>query len=167
MSMLLAVLSDTHLSAPDQTFAAVYERHLASADAVLHCGDMVGASLYHFLSSHPHFYCVRGNCDHFVLDHDLPATRSLSLPLPSGGVFSIGMAHGWGERSSVGLRVAELFFDHDLVCYGHTHRRDWSIAGGSRLLNPGSCMEGSLAMVEVGDDGSMACRFVDLAQPLR
>lgn len=160
--MLLAVLSDTHLSGPDESFAAMYERHLASADAVLHCGDMVGAPLYQYLCAHPHFYCVRGNCDHFVLDHDLPTARSLSLPLPGGGALTIGMAHGWGERPTVSRRVAELFPGHDLVCYGHTHRRDWSMMGGSRLLNPGSCMEGSLALVEVGDDGSLDCRFVDL-----
>ena len=161
--MLLAVLSDTHLSGPDQHFLTLYERHLASADAVLHCGDMVSSQLYHFLAAHPRFYCVRGNCDHFQLDHDLPAALSLGLELPGGKTLRIGMAHGWGERSSVGLRVAELFPDHDLVCYGHTHRRDWSeLPSKGKRLNPGSALEGSLALVEVAADGSMTCRFVDL-----
>lgn len=160
--MRLAVLSDSHISGPDARFQALYERHLAQADAVLHCGDMVGADLYHYLASHPKFLCVRGNCDHFLLNHDLPATLSATLELPGGKVLRIGMAHGWGERSTVWKRVAETFPGHDLICYGHTHRRDWSEHEGTRLLNPGSVMEGSLALLDVAEDGAMTCRFVDL-----
>lgn len=159
--MRLAVISDTHLPGPDETFRALYDRHLAPADVLLHCGDMVGASLYHFLVRHPRFLCVRGNCDHFTLDHDLPLTLSRELPRP-GGVLRLGMAHGWGERSSVWQRVAETFPGHDLVCFGHTHRRHWAEHQGAQLLNPGSLAEGSLALVDVGEDGSLSCEFVDL-----
>jgi predicted phosphodiesterase len=41
--MRLAVISDSHLSIPDDHFERVYDRHLAGADALLHCGDMVSA----------------------------------------------------------------------------------------------------------------------------
>lgn len=160
--MRLAVLSDSHITAPDARFERICATWLTDADLLLHCGDMVGVSLYHALSRHPRFFAVRGNCDHFQLDHDLPATLSLELPLASGRSFRIGMAHGWGERSTVWQRVVELFPGHDLVCYGHTHRRDWSSRGGAQLLNPGSLSEGSLALVDLADDGSMSCRFVDV-----
>lgn len=159
--MRLAVISDSHLPGPDEHFCALYDRYLAPADVLLHCGDMVGASLYHYLCRHPRFLCVRGNCDHFVLDHELPAILSRELPRP-GGVLRIGMAHGWGERGSVWQRVAETFPGHDLVCFGHTHRRHWAGHGGAQLLNPGSLAEGSLALVDVKGDGSLACEFVDL-----
>jgi putative phosphoesterase len=160
--MRLAIISDTHLSGPDERFCALYDRHLAGADVLVHCGDMVGADLYHFLCGHPRFLCVRGNCDHFVLDHDLPQTLSRDIALPGGAPLRLGMAHGWGERSSVWLRVAELFPRHTLICYGHTHRRDWREHQGARILNPGSLAEGSLALVDAGGDGSLDCAFVDV-----
>ncbi|MBU1230192.1 MAG: YfcE family phosphodiesterase [Proteobacteria bacterium] len=159
--MRLAVISDTHLSAPDARFERIYANHLAGADVLLHCGDMVSASIYHSLCRHPRFLAVRGNCDHFLLDHELPPTVSAELGLASGRVLRLGMAHGWGERPTVWKRVAGLFPGFDLVCYGHTHRRDWTEHDGTRLLNPGSLGEGSLALVDVEDDGSLACRFVD------
>lgn len=160
--MRLAVISDSHLSIPDDHFERVYDRHLAGADALLHCGDMVSAALYHSFCRHPRFIAVRGNCDHFVLDHDLPQTRSAELSLDSGRVVRIGMAHGWGERSTVWQRVAELFPGHDLVCFGHTHRRLWTEHQGSYLLNPGSLAEGSLALIDVADYGGLTCTFVDV-----
>jgi len=160
--MRLAIISDTHLTGPDERFCALYEKHLAPTDVLLHCGDMVGASLYHYLCQHPRFYCVRGNCDHFILDHDVPQTMSRTLALPGGKEISFGMAHGWGERSTVWLRVAELFPKHDLICYGHTHRRDFAVHQGARILNPGSFAEGSFALLDIADDGAMDCTFVDV-----
>jgi putative phosphoesterase len=158
--MRLAVISDTHLSSPDMAFEAVYDRYLAGADAILHCGDVTGEALVAYLSRHPRFLCVRGNCDHFLMD--LPPTLSRELPNPGGAPLHVGMAHGWGERSSVWRRVAELFPDHGLVCYGHTHRRDWAQKGGLHVLNPGSVAEGSLALVDVAPDGRLDCHFIDL-----
>jgi uncharacterized protein len=159
--MRLAVISDTHATGPDERFCALYDQYLASADVLLHCGDMVGAQLYHFLCQHPRFFCVRGNCDQFILDVAVPQTLSRTLDTPAGEI-TLGMAHGWGERSTVWLRVAELFPGHDLVCFGHTHRRHFAEHQGARILNPGSLAEGSLALLDIADDGAMDCRFVDL-----
>jgi predicted phosphodiesterase len=50
--MRLAVISDTHLSGPDEAFQTLYGAHLAPAPFLLHCGDMVGASVYHYLCRH-------------------------------------------------------------------------------------------------------------------
>ncbi|MDP2847723.1 MAG: metallophosphoesterase family protein [Humidesulfovibrio sp.] len=159
--MRLAVISDSHLSGPDERFCALYDEYLAPTDVLLHCGDMVGASLYHYLSRHKRFLCVRGNCDHFALDHELPLTLSRELELPGGGL-KVGIAHGWGERSTVWKRVADTFPAHDLVCFGHTHRRHWAEHQGSWMLNPGSLAEGSLALLDVADDGTLSCTFVDI-----
>ncbi|MDQ7834950.1 MAG: metallophosphoesterase family protein [Humidesulfovibrio sp.] len=161
--MRLAVISDSHLSIPDDRFERVYDRYLSGADALLHCGDMVSAALYHSLCRHPRLLAVRGNCDHFLLDHDLPQTLSAELPLASGRKLRIGMAHGWGERSTVWQRVADTFPAHDLICFGHTHRRAWTEHQGAHLLNPGSLAEGSMAYIDVADDGALTCTFVDVA----
>lgn len=161
--MLLAVISDSHIPAPNPWFGAVFDRYLAPADHLLHCGDMVGADLYHFLCTHKSFHAVRGNCDHFLTSGDLPTLHSFTLPVPCARPLTIGMAHGWGERSTVWQRVLDSFPAHDLVCYGHTHRRDWSEHGGAFLLNPGSLAEGSLALVTVADSGALSCEFVDVS----
>jgi putative phosphoesterase len=158
--MRLAVISDTHLPGPDYRFEAVYQRYLEDADVLLHCGDMTGAELYYYLARHKNFLCVRGNCDYMLAD--LPATLSRELALPGGGTLRVGMAHGWGERGGVWRRVAETFPGHGLVCYGHTHRRDWNLRGDAQVLNPGSVAEGSLAIVDVADGGGMDCHFIDL-----
>jgi hypothetical protein len=160
--MRLAVISDSHSNGPDERISALYEEHLAPADVLLHCGDMAGASLYHYFSQHPHFLCVRGNCDHFSLDHELPLTLSRTIELPGGGALKVGMAHGWGERGTVWKRVAETFPGHDLICFGHTHRRLWEEHQGARLLNPGSLAEGSLALLDLAEDGTLTCTFVDV-----
>ena len=48
------------------------------------------------------------------------------------------MAHGWGPRSLVAETVAAEFRNTDLICYGHTHIRDWGFRCGVWMLNPGS-----------------------------
>ena len=132
--MIVAVISDTHLDQPDALLAAVFERHCLSADALLHCGDCVGEETWSFLNAHPRMYSVQGNCDLPPLFGALPALRELELE-----GFRLGMGHGWGPRSRVGEVVARQFSNVDIVCYGHTHIRDWrQLDNGTWLLNPGS-----------------------------
>lgn len=133
--MLVAVISDTHLDAPTDEFRRVFERHLAPADALLHCGDITGAAMLRYLeSSHPVFHGVLGNCDSWGGGIDLPGMLRLDL-----AGFSLGMAHGWGPRSRVGLTVMEALGPGlDIVCHGHTHRPHWEKVGETWLLNPGS-----------------------------
>ena len=132
--MIVAVMSDTHLDQPDNLLAAIFERHCRDADVLLHCGDCVSEETWSFLNSHPRFYSVQGNCDLPPLNGSLPVLRELELE-----GFRLGMGHGWGPRSRVGDVVANRFQGVDIVCYGHTHIRDWRLSpGGVRLLNPGS-----------------------------
>ena len=94
--MRVAVLSDTHLVSPDHWFEEVFQRHLAPADVVLHCGDVTGHDVLYYLMGHPAFYAVAGNMDGWVLSDDLPPTRRLEFE----GV-RIGMAHGWGFHGRI------------------------------------------------------------------
>jgi putative phosphoesterase len=132
--VIVAVMSDTHLDQPDNLLAAIFERHCRDADVLLHCGDCVSEETWSFLNSHPRFYSVQGNCDLPPLNGSLPVLRELELE-----GFRLGMGHGWGPRSRVGDVVAGRFQGVDIVCYGHTHIRDWRLSSeGVRLLNPGS-----------------------------
>jgi putative phosphoesterase len=102
---------------------------------------------------------VRGNCDWDPALADLKPALTAKV-----GTLTVGVTHGWGPRSQVPVKVAEAFGpDYDLVCYGHTHARDWSVVSGVRLVNPGSLGEsGSLALVTVAADGNLSCEFVDV-----
>lgn len=132
--MIVAVLSDTHLEQPDDRLEAIMDRYCRAADVLLHCGDCVGADTWAYLNSHPRFFAVQGNCDLPPLRGVLPAVRELNLH-----GFRVGMAHGWGARSRVWSTVADQFPDADIVCYGHTHIRDWrQLPSGMWILNPGS-----------------------------
>jgi putative phosphoesterase len=131
--MIIAVLSDTHLAHPSPQLAAAYDEYFRNADMVLHCGDLVGEKTWAFLNAHHSFHAVLGNCDTSILRGNVPILREVEA-----AGFRIGMAHGWGPRSRVAETVAAEFRNVDLICYGHTHIRDWGLRDGIWMLNPGS-----------------------------
>ncbi|NCC24488.1 MAG: metallophosphoesterase [Deltaproteobacteria bacterium] len=151
--MRLAIVSDTHMCEATPDLEKVYEAHLVQADMLVHCGDMTGEDVYHFLARHPGFMTVRGNCDFYPSSEDLPVMASMVCE-----GFRIGVGHGWGPRSIVGETVAgALGPGYDFVFYGHTHQRDWRrLENGTWLLNPGSMSEPrygegpSLALLDIG-----------------
>ncbi|WP_419781333.1 metallophosphoesterase family protein [Maridesulfovibrio sp.] len=160
--MKIAVISDTHLREPDNRLAEVFNKYLADADLLLHCGDMVSFSMWQFFCQHPNFHAALGNCDEWALSDYLQPLESVNFH-----GLRIGIAHGWGSRSQVSRNVADSFGpDFDLVCYGHTHIQDWSIVNGRQMLNPGSLTSPRderppcVAIVEVDDEHNMECSFV-------
>ena len=160
--MLLAVISDTHFSCAPDWFEAVYRRWLADADVLLHCGDHTGFGFWQRLCAHPRFLAVRGNCDQDArFAGELPPTLRFELE-----GFTIGAAHGWGDRPGVPARMAEAFGPQcDIVCYGHTHARDWSVRSGVQLLNPGSLGDspGSFARLVLERGREPECEFVGVS----
>lgn len=131
--MIVAVLSDTHMKRPSARLANAYDRYCQRADMVLHCGDIVGEETWAFLNAHHAFYAVLGNCDASILYGTVPILREVEA-----AGFRIGMAHGWGPRGHVAAAVAAEFQNVDLICYGHTHIRDWGFRDNVWMLNPGS-----------------------------
>ncbi|MFP4167402.1 MAG: metallophosphoesterase family protein [Desulfonatronovibrionaceae bacterium] len=149
--MRIAVVSDTHMQAPDDLLAYAYENWLCHADCIIHCGDFTSAGVADFLAAHPGFRAVRGNCDHFPGSQDLP----LSLEMEVCGL-QVGAAHGWGRRFEVAGNVAEAFGPGlDIIFYGHTHERfQGKSRHGALLVNPGAFFQPksgspSLALVEI------------------
>ena len=132
--MRIAVLSDTHLPWPDDRLADLYDRHLAPADAVIHCGDLTGWEVWDFLNRHPRFHAVSGN----VCDRDLADLLPWRLELDLDGL-RVGVTHGHAVGLPVARGAAELFgTGFDLVCFGHTHAFYWAECGGVPVLNPGA-----------------------------
>lgn len=155
----IAVISDTHMSTPPAWLTDVYDQYLGPADVLVHCGDITTANTWSYFMQHDNFICVRGNCDWDpALVDQLEPSATVQL-----GPITVGATHGWGPRPQVPVKVAQAFGpEYDLVCYGHTHKRDWSIIEGVQLVNPGSLGESrSLAIVTVQADGSLSCEFID------
>lgn len=157
--MKLAVISDTHFTKTPAWLDRVFTTWLEPADFLFHCGDIISFDTWAYFLQHENFHAVRGNCD---WDQKLVDMIKPMETLEVGGL-TVGLTHGWGPRPQVADRVAEAFgSDYDLICYGHTHKRDWSMKNGVQLCNPGSLGElGSLAIIEVHDDKSMDCEFID------
>jgi putative phosphoesterase len=164
--MKIAVISDTHLHEPDQWLEAVYEKYLAHADVLVHCGDTTGFSVWSFFNQHPDFHAVRGNMDEWRLSQELSERESFE----AGGL-KMGAVHGYGfGRIKAGISAA-LGADHDVVFFGHTHRREWAEQDGLMLLNPGSLkasafLAGSMAYLHVDGDGRLEPEFVDVPSGL-
>lgn len=157
--MKIAIISDTHLGEVSAWLETVYAQWLGPADCLVHCGDITSPRVWSYFMQHNQFVCVRGNCD---WDPEL-VDQLETVVTAQIGPLTVGVTHGWGPRPQVAHKVAESFGpEFDLVCYGHTHKRDWSVIGGVQLVNPGSLGEsGSLALVTVEDDKSMSCEFID------
>jgi putative phosphoesterase len=161
--LTIAVLSDTHLDAPSEWFATLYERYLAGADLVLHCGDVTGWQTLHFLDAHPRFRAVAGNMDTHLHLAGLPG----KLELEFGGL-RIGVTHGWGGGRELSKQVAAAFPGFDLVCFGHTHVYERAQYGATTALNPGSCCAPrggggpSIALVKIGHEGRFEIERIDL-----
>jgi putative phosphoesterase len=154
--MKLVVMSDSHdnLWKLDAAAAAI-----ASADAVVHCGDICSPFMVRRLgelAGERPVHIVWGNNDGDPL---LIARVSATFP-------SIQLHGQLAAVELGGLRVAVNHYpliarglarsgDYDLVCYGHDHTRHLSREGECLLLNPGDLMgmkgPGTLAVLETGD----------------
>jgi putative phosphoesterase len=159
--VLVAAISDTHLAGPSPWFEAIYQRHLAGADLLVHCGDATGFSLWSYLMQHPNFLAVAGNTDAYDLADTLPRKIELTL-----GGLRVAAVHGWGPRPGLSERIAQAFAGaHDVIFFGHSHARQDIVHGSTRLINPGSLQPGgSLALVEFGEtDGIRSLHFVDVS----
>lgn len=141
------------MSNADDWFEDIYAVHLAPADAVLHCGDITGAPLMHYLMQHPRFHAVAGNMDRYGVADELPGKRELTLE-----GLHIGMVHGFGFSFPISHHVPAAFRPGvQLICFGHTHVFTDVEINGVRVLNPGSLTSPrkgprSLAMVHA-DNG--------------
>lgn len=160
--MQLGIVSDTHGSVHN-TLQAVTLLEQYDIVAVLHCGDIVSASIVPLFAEWPtHF--VFGNCD--------ADTADLRLAIEEAGQFCHGR---FGSLELDGRNIAFLHSDdaarfhsiiasgeYDLVCYGHTHRHEFHHEGKTLVLNPGALYRASPHSFAVVDLQSMEVTHVPL-----
>lgn len=143
--MKLCIVSDSHDRGP-MLAEAVALAKAEGAEAVLHCGDLIGVNtLKATLKLGLPVHLVHGNNL-----GDLVALAKLACA-------SVGLLHYHGRDASIELAGRRIFMthyphyghafavtgDYDLVCCGHTHmpeaRRVENIKGGTTwLVNPGT-----------------------------
>ncbi len=149
--MKIAVISDTHLTHPSETFRRHMKTFFADTQIMLHAGDMTSSAVFDYLSNWD-LRAVRGNMD----DHDL------SSALPEQRVETIagkriGIIHGWGSPSGLEDRVFNRFRDVDIIVFGHSHVPLKMTKRDVILFNPGSYRggyagKGTVGVIEISDE---------------
>ena len=133
----VAVIADTHLPRGSRRLPDECLRRLAAADAILHAGDLVAASVLEELRGFGvPVHAVHGNADEPALRRTLPKELVVEL----GGA-RLGMTHIPGPRVGREARLVTRFPGCDAVVYGHTHVAQTELVGGVWILNPGSPTE--------------------------
>jgi uncharacterized protein len=134
----VVVVADTHLrrSWPNRRLPVAAERELASADVILHAGDITQAEHLEALARHAPVHAVLGNNDPELVDI-LPEVLELDLD----GV-RVAMIHDSGPAKGRARRLRSRFPTADVVVFGHSHI-PWNEVGegGQLLFNPGSPTE--------------------------
>lgn len=139
--MRLAILSDTH----DHLWVLrTLTDQLASADAVLHCGDLCSPFIVRHLAE-----ALSGRPVHIVWGNNEGDVRLMAQIAQAQPHVTL---HGaLAELNLDGVRVALNHYPeiarglaasgkYDLVCYGHDHRAHQERVGACLLLNPGELM---------------------------
>jgi uncharacterized protein len=136
--MRVVVVADTHLrrSWPNRRLPEAALRVLATADVILHAGDITQAEHLDDLARFAPVHAVLGNNDPELTDV-LPETVQLEL----AGV-CVAMIHDSGPARGRERRLRARFPDADVVVFGHSHI-PWNATGeaGQLLFNPGSPTE--------------------------
>lgn len=138
--MFIGLLSDTHLSEPDNRLKRLLSADLGEAEVIMHAGDFMGESVVDYLEyvEPRRFVGVAGNMDSARLAARLSIKKVLEL---SG--FKIGLIHGVGAPESLTDRMLSAFDPApDIIIHGHSHAPTDVVRGGVRIINPGSAFEG-------------------------
>jgi len=159
---VVAVISDTHMPRGSRRLPDDCLDVLASADLILHAGDVTAASVLDELRRLGTVHAVQGNMD----DAELRSTLPGRLTVEAGGV-RIGMLHDAGRRDGRAERLAAAFPGCDAVVYGHTHLPEVTRREATWILNPGSPTERrsgpfrSMLLLEL-DGAGLRPRLVEL-----
>jgi putative phosphoesterase len=131
----LLLISDTHLPKRAKVLPAEVWAEVERADAVLHAGDWVTASLLDEVQERADLVIgVYGNNDGDDLRARLPEIARFEFD----GI-RFAMIHETGAATKREERMDAKFPDADIVVFGHSHIPWDSVTpGGRRLLNPGS-----------------------------
>jgi len=165
MTIRAGILSDTHLSQPDDVFTRLAERCFNGCDVIIHAGDLTDSRVLDVFAGRKVF-AVHGNMCDAGSFQALPQETVFKL-----GGFTVGLTHGAHLGADIELGLWSLFPEADCMIYGHTHRPVCHTQGGTLIINPGSFRAtgrygapGTYAILEAGEKLSAAIHEVPFSQ---
>ena len=163
--MKIGILSDTH-DRPCALLAGLAALRDAGAQQFIHCGDVGSPEMLDHLAGMPVAF-VWGNTDF--------ERRALQRYAETLGITCLG-AHGVLDLA--GKQIGVLHGDDfqlkrtllegqtlDYLLQGHTHVREDTRIGRTRLINPGALHRAAQKTVALLDLGSDALRFLTVEVP--
>jgi putative phosphoesterase len=129
----VVVLADTHLRSGIERLPRAVLEAAASADVVLHAGDVVSERAWRELGDLAPLHAVLGNND-----HELVGLLPEELGIELAGV-RVAMVHDAGPAPGRARRMLRRFPDASIVVFGHSHiPMNEPTVDGPWLFNPGS-----------------------------
>lgn len=164
--MRAVVVADTHMRrGSSRRLPQPAVAWLATADVILHAGDVVHGEVLDELAGFAPVHAVRGNNDPELVD-ELPETLELDL----AGV-AVAMVHDSGRKEGRARRLRSWFPDADVVVFGHSHIPvNEEGEQGQALFNPGSPTERrrqphhTIGVLELAD-GAITDRRIEIVDP--
>ncbi|HEX6695756.1 MAG TPA: metallophosphoesterase family protein [Solirubrobacteraceae bacterium] len=168
MSLLLAIVSDTHLPRGSRALPAACVERLRAADLILHAGDIATAEVLADLRAiGPPVEAVYGNVDDAEVRALLPSAR-----LVAAGGARIAMIHDAGPAGGRLARLRARFAaaGADAVVFGHSHipLHERDPVTGFQIFNPGSPTDRrrqpthTMGQARIGEDGGVSFELIDL-----
>jgi putative phosphoesterase len=164
--VLLAVISDTHITRGSRVLPEECLERLRAADLILHGGDLVTPDVLADLEAlgRP-VEAVHGNMDDHEVRGLLPSAR---MVVAAGA--RIAMVHDAGAADGRLARLRRRFPDADAVVFGHSHipLHERDPATGFQIFNPGSPTDRrrqpthTMGLARIGEDAAVAFELVDL-----
>ncbi|MDP8904839.1 MAG: metallophosphoesterase [Chloroflexota bacterium] len=138
MSKTVVLLGDTHLPRFGTRLPAALVAGLATADLILHVGDITESFVLDLLADFAPTHAVAGNNDPSDLAQRLGFVRTVQVE-----GLRLGMTHGHrGPGRTTPERARRTFVTADptpdAICFGHSHQPLVEHQDGLWLLNPGS-----------------------------
>jgi putative phosphoesterase len=168
VSLLLAIISDTHLPRGSRALPAECVERLRAADLILHAGDLATAEVLADLRAiGPPVEAVHGNVDDVEVRALLPSAR-----IVVAGAARIAMVHDAGPAGGRLARLRARFASAgaDAVVFGHSHipLHERDPATGFQIFNPGSPTDRrrqpthTMGQARIGEDGAVSFELIDL-----
>lgn len=165
MTIRAGILSDTHLSQPDDVFVRQTQLCFDGCDVIIHVGDLTASTVLDVFAGRE-VYAVHGNMCDASSYRALPRETVFQLDR-----FTVGLTHGAHLGPDIELGLWSLFPEADCMIYGHTHRPVCHTRGGALIINPGSFRStgrygapGTYAILEAGEKLSAAIHEVPFIQ---
>ena len=162
--MRVLVLSDTHSPRFWKGCPPAVAEHLATAEVILHAGDVCTPDVLDLLAGFAPVHVVLGNNDGpEVAAWGAPETLQVEL----GGV-QVAMVHDSGQKDGRTARMRRRFPTADLVVFGHSHIPMDVTGDGVRIFNPGSPTDKrrqphrTLGLLDLADGRIIDARIVSL-----